>query len=177
MLKGVVALPHEPDVRLPITLPVLDRMLHTLPLIHDNQFEVCMYSALLTVGFHGLFHPGELAMSEHVILAKNVHIEPRGAILYKVCHLSVSHHNFSGKQWCCLYPTVLQMCCITWQLVVYLLNSSFFSKGILLVCYFYCYHNWGREQAGSSVFNITSLSGLQLLLLRATHWLQLPGNV
>ena len=33
-----------------------------------------MYSALLTVGFHGLLHPGELALSEHVILAENVHI-------------------------------------------------------------------------------------------------------
>ena len=48
-------------------------MLHALPLMHDNQFEVCMYSALLTVGFHGLLHPGELAMSEHVILAENGH--------------------------------------------------------------------------------------------------------
>ena len=55
MLKGVAASLHEPDVRLPITLPVLERMLHALPIIHDNQFEVCMYSALLTVGFYGLF--------------------------------------------------------------------------------------------------------------------------
>ena len=56
-LKGVAASPHEPDVRLPITLPVLERMQHALPLVHDNQFEVCMYSALLTVGFHGFFYP------------------------------------------------------------------------------------------------------------------------
>ena len=66
-LNGVAASPHELDVRLPITLPVLERMLHALPLVHDNQFEVCMYSALLTIGFHGLFYPGELAMSEHAI--------------------------------------------------------------------------------------------------------------
>ena len=43
MLKGVAASPHEPDVRLPVTLLVLDRMLHALPSIRDNQFEVCMY--------------------------------------------------------------------------------------------------------------------------------------
>ena len=49
-------------------------MLHALLLVHNNQFEVFMYSTLLTVGFHGLFFPGELAMSEHVILAANVHI-------------------------------------------------------------------------------------------------------
>ena len=41
-LKGVATTPHELDVRLPITLPVLEKMLHALPLVHDNQFEVCM---------------------------------------------------------------------------------------------------------------------------------------
>ena len=66
-LNGVAASPHEPDVRLPITLPVLERMLYALPLVHYNQFEVCMYSALVTVGFPGLFHLRELAMSEYVI--------------------------------------------------------------------------------------------------------------
>ena len=48
-LKGVAASPHGLDVRLPITLPVLERMLYALPLVHDNQFEVCMYYVLLLV--------------------------------------------------------------------------------------------------------------------------------
>ena len=74
MLQGVAASLHEPDASLTITFLVLDRMLHALPLMHDNQFEVCMYSALLMVGFYGLFCPGELVMSEHVILAENIHI-------------------------------------------------------------------------------------------------------
>ena len=72
---------HELDVRLPITLLVLERMLHALPLVHDNQFEVCMYFALLTVGFHGLLCPGDLAMSEHAILAENVHIGTNQAVI------------------------------------------------------------------------------------------------
>ena len=93
MLKGVVASPHEPDVRLPITLLVLDRMLHALPLIHDNQFEVCMYSALLTVGFHGLFHPGELAMSEHLILAENVHIGTNKMVIILPTSKANGTHN------------------------------------------------------------------------------------
>ena len=80
-LQGVVASPHEPDMRLPITFLVLDGMLHALPLVHDNQFEVCIYFMLLTVSFHGLFHPGELAMSEHVILAENVHIGTNKAVI------------------------------------------------------------------------------------------------
>ena len=80
-LKGVAASPHEPHVRLPITLLVLDRMLHALPLIHDNQFEVCMYTTLLTVGFQCLLCPGKLVMSEHVILTENVHISTNKAII------------------------------------------------------------------------------------------------
>ena len=77
----MAASPHELGIRLPITLPVLERMLHALPLVHDNQFDVCMYSALLTVGFHGLFCPGELAMSEYAILAENVHIGTNKAVI------------------------------------------------------------------------------------------------
>ena len=40
-----------------------------------------MYTAMLTIGFHGLFQTGELAMSEHVILAENVHISTNKAVI------------------------------------------------------------------------------------------------
>ena len=70
-LNGVTA---QPDVWFQITLPVLERMLHALPLVHDDHYEVCMYTALLTLGFHGLFRLGELALLEHVITVENVHI-------------------------------------------------------------------------------------------------------
>ena len=73
-LKGVSAQPHQPDMRLPITLPVLARMLQSLPLLHNNSYEVCMYSAILTLGFHGLSRPGELTFSPHAIAVHNVHI-------------------------------------------------------------------------------------------------------
>ena len=61
-LKGVASTPHEPDVHLAITLPVWEKVLHALPLVHENQYEVCLFSALLTLGFFGLFHPGELVL-------------------------------------------------------------------------------------------------------------------
>ena len=94
-LKVVAASPHQHNVRLPITLLLLDRMLHALPLIHDNQFEVCMYSALLTVGFHGLLHPGELAMSEHLILTENVHIGTNKVII--ILPTSKANHMHSAQ--------------------------------------------------------------------------------
>ena len=103
ILKGAAASPHEPDVRLPITLPVLDRMFHALPLVHDNQFEVCMYSTLLTVGFCGLFCLGELAMSEHVILAENVHIGTNKAMpTYKAnCTCTAQHITINSHSTAC----------------------------------------------------------------------------
>ena len=94
-LKEVAVSPHEPYVGLPITLAVLERMLHVLPLVHDNQFEVCMYSALLTVGFHGLFHPGELAMSEHTILAENVHIGTNKVVIILATSKLTAHAQHS----------------------------------------------------------------------------------
>ena len=49
-------------------------MLKALPLVHADHYEVGMYTALLTLGLHGLFRPGELAFSEHAITVNNVHI-------------------------------------------------------------------------------------------------------
>ena len=49
-------------------------MINALPLIHPNHYDVCIFSALLAVGFHGLFHPGELTYSQHSITIDNVHV-------------------------------------------------------------------------------------------------------
>ena len=65
---------QQPDVRLPISITMLHDMIDTLQLVHPNHFEVCMYSALSAVGFHGLFRPGELTYSQHSITVDNVHI-------------------------------------------------------------------------------------------------------
>ena len=70
-------------------------MLHALHLVHGNQFEVYMYSSLLTVGFHGLFHPGELAMSEHAILAENVYIDTNKAVI--ILPTSKANHTCTAQ--------------------------------------------------------------------------------
>ena len=54
-----------------------------------------MYSALLTVGFHGLLHPGELAMSEHVILAENMHIGTNKVVI--ILPTSKANHMHSAQ--------------------------------------------------------------------------------
>ena len=61
--KGIASQQHLPDVRLPITMDILVKMLHTLPMVHVNPHEVCMYRAVLVVGFYSLMRPRELTES------------------------------------------------------------------------------------------------------------------
>ena len=53
---------------------MLHDMINALPLIHPNHYEICMFSALLAVSFHGLFRLGELTYSQHSITVDNVHV-------------------------------------------------------------------------------------------------------
>ena len=47
---------QQSDVCLPISITMLHDMINALPLLHTNHYKVCMFSALLAVGFHSLFH-------------------------------------------------------------------------------------------------------------------------
>ena len=73
--KGIASQQHRPDIRLPITVDILINMLHALPVIHSNPYEVCMYRAVLVVGFYGLMHPGELTESQHVFLVQEAQLQ------------------------------------------------------------------------------------------------------
>ena len=50
--KGIASQQHQPDVRLPITMDILVKMLHALPIVHINPHKVCMYRAVLVAGFY-----------------------------------------------------------------------------------------------------------------------------
>ena len=65
---------QQPDVYLPISITMLHDMINGLPLIHPNHYEICMFSALLAVGFHGLFRLGKLTYSQHSITVDNMHV-------------------------------------------------------------------------------------------------------
>ena len=58
VLHGTKNSNQQPDVCIPISITMLHDMINALPLIHPNHYEVCMFSALLAVGFHGLFRQG-----------------------------------------------------------------------------------------------------------------------
>ena len=51
LVKGIVSQQCQPDVRLSITMDILVKMLHALPVLHINPHEMCMYRAVLVAGF------------------------------------------------------------------------------------------------------------------------------
>ena len=46
VVKGIARQQCQLDVRLPITMDILVKMLHALPLVHINPHEMCMYRAV-----------------------------------------------------------------------------------------------------------------------------------
>ena len=74
VLKGVSNLHVQVDVRLPISLDILQCMIVALSLVAANPYDAALYTAVLSAGFFGLLHPGEMVHSEHALLASNVYI-------------------------------------------------------------------------------------------------------
>ena len=73
VVKGVSATGNKSDIRLPISLKLLHEMWGAILFIVDSKFDVIMYRSLLSFTFHGLFKPGEVTYSPHVIKAENVY--------------------------------------------------------------------------------------------------------
>ena len=67
-------------------------MINALPLLHPNHYEVCLFTALLAVGFHGLFHLGELTYSQHSITVDNVHVSTSRIVIVLLTSKANSTH-------------------------------------------------------------------------------------
>ena len=79
--KRIASQGHQPDVSLPVTMDILAKKLHALPVVHVNPHEVCMYRVVLIAGFYGLMQPGELTESQHVLLVQGVQLQRHRVVL------------------------------------------------------------------------------------------------
>ena len=52
---------HSKDKRLPITLPILNSLLSSLPRVVDTSFEITLYKAMFLLAFYALLRIGEMA--------------------------------------------------------------------------------------------------------------------
>ena len=74
MLKGVSNSHEQVDIRLPISLDILQNLITALDMVAASPYDVSLYLAVLSAGFFGLLHPGEMVFSEHALVATNVYI-------------------------------------------------------------------------------------------------------
>ena len=73
VLKGATSPEAAADVCIPISLRMLHGMFHMLPII-AQPYQACMFRAMLSLDFFGLFCPSELTLSPHVILHINTQL-------------------------------------------------------------------------------------------------------
>lgn len=62
MLDGARRLAACPDVRLPITLPVLKSLLLALPHICVSYYQNCLFQAMFSLAFHAFLRVGEMTI-------------------------------------------------------------------------------------------------------------------
>ena len=90
VLKGISNdRPKTADIRLPVSLAMLAKMCTAVQLVADSSYTAILYQSLFTLGFFGLFRPGELTMSTHVIQADNVVLAKDSIVVYmdsSKCH-------------------------------------------------------------------------------------------
>ena len=88
-LAGVKRLAPSSDQRLPITLPILEKMgAHCLH-VTKNPYNRKLLHAMLMLGFHGFLRPGEMTMSKNNILFENVELCPLNV---SITFSSYKHH-------------------------------------------------------------------------------------
>ena len=79
VLRGLTLPEHQEDICLPISI-MLHKMHGVLPLI-THAYNATMFAGVLALGFFGLFHPGELTNSPHVIRFENVHVANQAIVI------------------------------------------------------------------------------------------------
>ena len=110
VLKGVSNSHEQVDIRLPISLDILKNMITTLDMVAASPYDVSLYAAVLSAGFFGLLHPGEMVYSEHALVATNIYISSTKV----VCLLQTSKvHRGPVPQLVHLYKQPNRTCPVT----------------------------------------------------------------
>lgn len=92
MLEGMKRSKIVKDIRLPITLDLLNRIINQLPVICCSGYESTLFAAAFSVAYHGFFRVGEIAFTKpgqsHQILGiQDVNIIRKGAQYFINVHL------------------------------------------------------------------------------------------
>jgi hypothetical protein len=102
MLKGYGKLGHRLDVRLPITLHILHKIVEIAGEVLPNSYDASLFRAMCALAFFGFLRIGEITLSKHNLpmplqinqLAKQ--INAKGQITHLT--LTISHYKHSYNQ-------------------------------------------------------------------------------
>ena len=102
MLEGIKRSKIVKDIRLPIALDLLNRIINQLPVICSSGYESTLFAAAISVAYNGSFRVGEIAFTKpgqfHQILGlQDVNIIRKGAQYFINVHLLYSKPDQSGK--------------------------------------------------------------------------------
>ncbi|XP_021364068.1 uncharacterized protein LOC110457221 [Mizuhopecten yessoensis] len=104
-IRGAASLAPTYDIRLPITLPILERLCSAVPTILNNVVQQNLVVAVFAVAFYSLARIGELlghcslgTSPKKVVQLDDVTFEADGAVLKRM-HITYREfkHNISGK--------------------------------------------------------------------------------
>ena len=89
-LTGVRKLSPTCDQRLPITIPILHRLMELCPVTCKSDFHILLLQAMMSVSFYGFLRPGEITKSPHNLQVDQVSVsQSKISILFK----SFKHHT------------------------------------------------------------------------------------
>ena len=92
MLQGVKRIDKREDSRSPITLGILNKIVHSLPSICSSNYEATLFSAIFVFAFFGFFRIGELVQNSkfdlgHALQIKDVSFNSRlNAVEINIAH-------------------------------------------------------------------------------------------
>ena len=85
--------------RMPIQIGLLEILLFELGRLYNKQWYLeTMYKCLLSMGYYGLLHVGELAHGDHTIKAKNIHMGVNKNKILIILYSSKTHGKESAPQ-------------------------------------------------------------------------------
>ncbi|XP_033747006.1 uncharacterized protein LOC117332230 [Pecten maximus] len=126
-VAGAARLMPQYDARLPITKPILQKLVHSLQYVYPMQYNQLLYKAIFSLAFYGLARVGELVMtaqdkSDNVLQVSDVNIVYQNSkpSSMQVCFRHFKHNSSQKAHTITLNTVVTSSICPVQAMLDYL---------------------------------------------------------
>ena len=94
LVAGAYRLNHKPDIRLPITVTILNRLITSLEWVTSSAFDQCLFRAMFLLAFNAFARIGEITVKKNnsnVLQLADISISSNNG---KVHSVAVTFHHF-----------------------------------------------------------------------------------